>query len=133
MNGLKIFVFSFLITLTFAYFAHAADKILCTDIYSGTISASGSVNVPVSKGSEGFFSIQPVFTGTGTLKIDYQLSNNGSTWSPAVQIVASAVSGTHYPYPAAGTNIFAGYQRIVLTETGGANSVAISGVYRCAQ
>ena len=136
MRGIKVFIAALYIMMIYWYTAHpaqAADQILCTNIYSGTIAASGSVSVSVSKGSEGFFSVQPVFTGTGTLKIDYQLSNNGATWSPAVQIVASAVSGTHYPYPSAGTNIFAGYQRIILTETGGANSVVISGVYRCAQ
>ena len=136
MRGIKVFITALYIMMICWYTAHpaqAADQILCTNIYSGTIAASGSVSVSVSKGSEGFFSVQPVFTGTGTLKIDYQLSNDGATWSPAVQIVAAAVSGTHYPYPSAGTNIFAGYQRIVFTETGGANSVVISGVYRCAQ
>ena len=112
---------------------YAADRIYYDNIYSGTILASGSVSVPVSKGSEGFFSIQPIFTGSGTLKIEYQVSNDGETWSPAVQIIASATSGTVYPYPEDGVNIFAGYQRIVFTETGTSNSVVITGVKRCAQ
>lgn len=100
---------------------------------SGTLYESPVLELIRKSGFEGFFSIQPVFTGSGTLKIDYQVSNNGTTWSPAVEIIASAVSGTVYSYPASGTSIFAGYQRLKLTETGGANSVTITKVVRCQQ
>jgi len=114
-------------------------EIKCTNIFTGTIAASGvdteypPLEIQRKSGFEGFFSVQVVKSGTGVLKIEYQLSNDGKTWSPAVQIVAAAVSGTIYPYPATGVNIFAGYQRLVLTETGTANEVFVTGVYRCVQ
>ena len=106
----------------------------CPGVIAGTVAASGTVasyEATLNK-NEGYFSVQPVFTG-GVMKIDYQVSNNGTTWSPAVQIVASATSGTVYPYPAAGVNIFAKYQRIVVTETGTSTPLTITGVYRCIQ
>jgi len=105
----------------------------------GTIAAgatdteSPGLTIIRKSGYEGYFSIQPLFTGTGTLKISYQVSNDGSTWSPAVQVVASATSGTVYPYPASGVSIFAGYQRLVFAETGSANQVVITGAWRCSQ
>ena len=128
----KIWLVLFLLAFTSA---HAADSISCKNLFnaSPTIPASGTLTADVSKGSEGFFSIQPVFTGTGVLQIQYQTSNNGTDWSPAVSIIASATSKTVYPYPEAGVNIFAGYQRIVLTETGAANAVVLEGLYRCEQ
>ena len=118
-----------------------AEEIRVDDITSliGTLGAGATdTEVPVKKlirqkGYEGYFSVQPIFTGTGTLQMLYQVSNDGVTWSPAVEIVASATSGTVYPYPAAGVNIFAGYQRLVLTETGGVNPVVVTGVHRCSQ
>ena len=132
-----------LITLLACLFVSSVQAetgyIRCPNIYSGAIAASGSVNgVPdlnftTRAGYEGYFSIQPIFTGDGTLKIEYQVSNDGSTWSPAVTIIADAVSGTHYPYPGSGTNVFAGYQRIVLTETSTTDTLSVTGVYRCTQ
>lgn len=115
--------------------------IVCENIESlvGTIAASGTaIEAPVlelvrKEGYEGFFSVQVIKSGSGVLKIDYQVSNDNVNWSPSVQIVAAAVSGTVYPYPAAGVNIFSGYQRLVLTETGGANEVVVTKVNKCVQ
>lgn len=124
--------------LFFASSTMAAEEIYCKSIYSGTLAASATdygetLETQRKSGYEGYFSIQPVFTGTGVLQISYQISNDGATWSPAVQIVASATSGTHYPYPADGVNIFSGWQRLVFTETGTSNEVVIVGAHRCAQ
>lgn len=132
------FVLAVAIMLTATLVCAEPAEIRCDNIYSATIAASGSANTNTltlvrKSGFDGYFSVQPTFTGTGVLKIDYQVSNNGTTWSPAVQIVASATSGTVYPYPASGVNIFSGYQRLVLTETGTANQVVVTGLYRCSQ
>jgi hypothetical protein len=113
-------------------------EIKCGSVASGEILASGSTNGTTLQlrninGYTGFFSIQPVFTGSGVLKIEYQLSNDGDTWGPAVQIVASATSGTVYPYPESGVNIFSGYQRLIFTETGASNPITLTGAYRCVQ
>lgn len=112
----------------------AGESIVCGSLWSGTLAASGVHTVTgVSQGSDGFFSIQPIFTGSGTLKIQYQVSNDGQTWSPVVDIINGATSGTVYPYPASGVNIFAGFQRIILTETTTTDTVIFSKVQRCAQ
>lgn len=113
-------------------------EIKCPSVYEGTIAASATDDSDVVElirqtGYEGFFSVQPVGTFTGTLKIDYRLSNDGITWSPAVEIVADATSGTVYPYPATGVNVFAGFQKLVLTETGTSDEVIITGLFRCIQ
>jgi hypothetical protein len=135
----RLFLTIFLI-LTLGCFNSFAGQlqISCGSVTDGVIAAGGTANGTTLQtrdidGYTGYFSIQPVFTGTGVLKIDYQVSNDGTTWSPAVQIIASATSGTVYPYPAAGVNIFSGYQRLVFTETGSANPVTITGAYRCEQ
>lgn len=104
----------------------------------GTIAADGTATTETltlirKSGFEGYFSVQPIFTGTGTLKIQYQRSANNVNWSPAVDITTSATSGTFYDFPAAGVSIFGGYIRLVLTETGAANSVTITNLYRCSQ
>jgi hypothetical protein len=112
-------------------------NLICTNAYSGTIVKDTTVYSDILKtqrreGMDGFFSIQPVFTGTGVLSISYQVSNDGTVWSPAVAIIATAVSGTVYPYPD-GVNIFSAFQRLVLTETGTANPVVVTRITRCYQ
>ena len=138
----KIYCFMAVALMLSAYFVFAEPSEIRKDNITslvGTISAgatdteSPGLTLVRKSGYEGYFSIQPTFTGTGTLQILYQVSNDGTTWSPAVQIVASATSGTVYPYPAAGVNIFAGYQRLVFKETGTANPVVITGAWRCSQ
>jgi hypothetical protein len=111
-------------------------RISCTKVYAGTIAASGSAETAALElqRNEGFFSVQAIGTFTGTLQIQYALSNDGgTTWSPAVEIVASATSGTIYPYPAAGVNIFAKHQKLIFNETGTSDQVIITGVHRCVQ
>jgi len=100
-----------------------------------TIGASGSAThqrIELSR-NEGFFSVQAVGTFTGTLQLAYQVSNNGETFSPAVEIVANATSGTVYPFPAAGVNIFTKYIRLVATETGTTDQIVLTGFHLCLQ
>lgn len=130
-NLFLVIMFLFL----FVSVCFGADSINCYQLGSSgyELAASSSLTFNVSRGSEGFFVVQPTFTGTGTLKIEYQTSTLGNNWTPAVQITASATSATMYPYPASGTNIFAGKQRLIFTETGGANSITFTEIGRCAQ
>lgn len=127
-----------LITLSLLFMSGLAmaepASISCKNVVAGEIPISGTVtSYPLTLSrDEGYFSVQAVFTG-GVMKIDYQVSNDGATWSPAVQIVASATTGTVYPYPAAGVNIFAKYQRLVITETGASTALTTTGVYQCSQ
>ena len=112
-----------------------SGPISCSKVYAGTIAASGSAetNRLELQRNDGFFSVQAIGTFTGTLQIQYAISNDGTTWSPAVEIVASATSGTVYPYPATGVNIFGKYQKLIFNETGTSDQVVITGVYRCVQ
>jgi hypothetical protein len=123
--------------LSMGYLASAEPaRVSCSNAYAGTIAASGSAESFRSTltRNEGYFSVQPVGTFTGTLQIQYQVSNdNGTTWSPAVEIVADATSGTVYPFPAAGVNIFAGAIKLVFNETGTSDQVVITGAHLCIQ
>lgn len=146
---MKKLLISLIVCLLFSSIAIAEPaEVLCDKFYpedgaSGLIALDTSVNTKVltlvrKSGYEGFFSIQPIFTGSGVLKIDYQTSNDIRTgaskvWNTAVEIIATAVSGTIYAYPVSGVNIFAGYQRFVLTETGAANSVTVTSLNLCRQ
>ena len=133
---MKKTILTILILFMLAGFAFAeAGPIYCPNVYSTTVLANTTVytNRTELNKNDGYFSVQAIFTGTGVLKIDYQVSNDGTNWSTAVEIIASAVSGVVYPYPASGVNIFAKYQRLKLTETGTANPVVLTGLFRCAQ
>lgn len=133
---MKQTLLTILLLILMVGFAYSeASPIHCPSVYAGTIAASGSAETEkvVLNKNEGFFSVQPIGTFTGTLQIQYAVSNNGTTWSPAVEIVASATSGTVYPYPATGVNIFSKYQKLIFNETGTSNQVIITGVFRCAQ
>lgn len=138
----KIYLLVAVALMLSANFVYAEPaEIRCDSISSlvGTLAAGTTdTESPVLQlvrktGYAGYFSVQAVFTGTGVLKISYQVSNDNVNWSTAVQIVAAAVTKVVYPYPAAGVNIFAGYQRLVFEETGSANPVVITVVTRCTQ
>lgn len=124
---LVVFFILILCTISFARMPKTSN------VFSGTVAAGETINLNVSAGEEGFFSVQPIFTGSGTLRLQYQTSNDNTNWSTAASIIDSASSGTVYPYPATGVNIFARYQRLVISETGSANPVVITGLWRCVQ
>ena len=115
-------------------------------VYTGTILASANTNTdPINLASlnpEGFFSAYVTVTGDGTLKVEYEVTNewkqqtDGSaptsgfiTPAGASDIVTahtktSGTSGTDlYQFPAAGEPMFSQWLQLRLTETGGANSV----------
>ena len=100
-------------------------KVTVYNFVSGTIIASGTYTSPIYeiKDHTGFFSYQATVTGTGTAKIQYQVSNNKTNWTTGTtDIVTAATVGTAlYAY----TPELSLYQRFLITETGGANSVAV--------
>ena len=126
-----------MLTASFVYAEPA--EIRCDPFYTGTILASGTANTEqvdlVRKtGYEGYFSIQPIISGTGVFEIDYQINNGGGWFSVnAVEIVSPVVNGTIYRFPAAGVNMFGGYMRFVLTETGTTNPITITSLNLCRQ
>ncbi len=82
---------------------------------------------------EGYFSLQVTITGSGTAKIEYLLSNNGTDYlepSTGADITAS-MTATSGP-GSDGKDIFyfdpepARYLKIKVTETGGADSVVVT-------
>ena len=115
----------------------AADSINCSKLFTGgyVLGAGEVLTINVSKGSEGFFGTQFTFvaTGAGSFKVEYQCSMLGNYWDAVTNIVSPAVSQACYRYPASGTNIFAGFQRIVITETSGTGSITFTEAGRCAQ
>ena len=81
----------------------------------------------------GYFSLQLTVTGDGTAQIKYQLSNDGDTFvtpTSAQDIVTAHTKTTG----TSGVDIYsffpepAKYIRIVATETGGANTITVTGI-----
>ena len=101
---------------------------------SGTLAASGSAysepfNLAAFK-PNGVFSIHSVVSGSGTLKIEYLVSNINSATANFVKptgvsdiVTAQTAGSDFYQFPAAGEAIFAEWIILKFTETGGANSV----------
>lgn len=104
-----------------------------------SIAASGNSSQPAQAidlqryAANGFFSLQYLITGDGTAKIEYNLSNDGSTWlepSSATDI-GSSLTKTTGP-GADGKDILsfspelARFLKIKVTETGGANAVVVT-------
>jgi len=100
------------------------------DAWDGsTIAASSTGFYDITLGDyrpEGFASLQVEISGSGTLKIEQTTSNDGLTFnepSGASDIVTALTTGSAiYPFDLS----FAKYLRILLTETGGADSVTIT-------
>lgn len=76
----------------------------------------------------GFFSIQIIMTGTGTLTGEYLLSNNGTDFVTPTGVPDSPI----FTAMAAGVDMFsfepmlARYMQILLTEAGGAQPVTVT-------
>lgn len=105
---------------------------------SKTIEASGSESyvLPLERSnSEGFFSLQIAVTGDGTLKGEYQVSNDGVTYvePTGATDIFSGFTKTSGP-GADGKDLFsfspplALFVKIVLTETGGGDSVVATAI-----
>ena len=83
--------------------------------------------------SNGYFSLQYYVTGDGTVKFEYQLSNDGVNFvePSSASDIASSITKTSGP-GSDGRDLVsfspppAAYMKIVATETGGANSVTVT-------
>ena len=82
---------------------------------------------------EGYFSLQVTLTGSGTAKIEYSLSNNGSDYlTPSTaEPIVTAHTATSGP-GADGKDIYifepemSKFLKIKVTETGGASSIVVT-------
>ena len=102
-----------------------------------TITASGSKTSEAVKvdRADGVFSFYESITGDGTIKIEYLVSVDGTNFvtpSTASEIAtsqtkASGTSGKDVIAFASGHPILAPYIKIKVTETGGVNSVTLTG------
>jgi hypothetical protein len=107
-------------------------------VYSAvTIVASGtSLSDPLDCSlSSGIFSLQLAITGDGTLKVEAKVSNDGTTYLVPDGASEIKTGLTKTSGPGGDGKIFIGFQtlgvsrfvKILLTETGGANSVTVTG------
>jgi hypothetical protein len=132
-----LFTVLFFIMLTGVSFANYPE-LICGDTASlvGEILADGTKTYVIKferkKGYAGYFSVQPIFTGTGTLQIQYARSNNGTDYATAVELTAGATTDVFYE-PTAGTSFFSGWIKIIFNETGSANPVVIVDPGLCRQ
>jgi hypothetical protein len=99
-------------------------------ISTGTISASGSYTTDAYDASslEGFFSLQWLVTGDGTMKAEVLVSNDGSTFLEldaditSAQTKSTGTSGANMSdFEVTPCNQF----KIKFSETGTANSIAV--------
>lgn len=118
--------------------AAAGNKLYAEDVFTAeAVTAGGtatSAAIDLSdKNPVGAFSLQVAVSGDGTAKIEYQLSNDGTTYlepSGAVD-VASGLVKTSGP-GSDGNDIFyfqpklGKYIRFLVTETGGVSSVTVT-------
>lgn len=109
----------------------SANKIIDFKAYDAVeIAASGTAYSQVLDLSrdqpDGHFSMQVVATGSGTVKLEYLLSNDGTTFvtpTGASDIVTAHTSGNDM-YSI--SPMLARYIKFLATETGGANTITIT-------
>jgi hypothetical protein len=94
---------------------------------TGTIAASQTndtdLTIEPMRRNDGFFSLQSTLTGSGTAKIQYQVSNDGDNWNTgATDIVTAQTAGTAF-YTFAPP--VAAFMRILVTETSTTDSVSL--------
>jgi len=75
---------------------------------------------------DGYFSLQWTITGTGTAKIEYNVSHDGTNYQEPVGATDIATGQTAGTNSASFTPIIAPYIKIKVTETGGANAVTVT-------
>lgn len=104
-----------------------------------SIAASGNSSNPGNGidlqrfAQNGFFSVQYLITGTGTAKIEYNLSNDGATYIEPTSAtdIGSSLTATTGP-GSDGKDILsfspelARFMKIKVTETGGAQAVVVT-------
>jgi hypothetical protein len=97
-----------------------------------TIAAAGTLTYTVEMerfNYNGFFSLQIVMTGTGILQAEYLLSNNGTDFVTPTGVPDSPI----FTGFTVGNDMWSfepmlsRYLRLLLTETGAANPVVVSG------
>jgi len=118
------------------------QKPITGTLTAGATTTTGAINLS-SLGADGYFSIQVLLTGDGTLKIEYMISNvTNETGGPPLDAQfltptgASDIITAHtktsgpgsdgldlYQFPGTGEPIFGKWLKLKLTETGGANTV----------
>ncbi len=95
--------------------------------------ASNAINLSRQLKPTGYFSLQVIATGSGTAKIEYELSNDATdiasavanwiTPGTAVDIVTAQTSGSAmYSF----APMLAKWLRLVVTETGGGNTITLT-------
>jgi len=124
--------------MAIAAFGTVTEDVISGNVITGTIfdaevlaasgtATSSAIDLNQFK-ARGYFGLQYTIAGSGTVKFEYQLSNNGVTFvepAAAVDIGSSLTAGNGYLSFAPAC---ARYIQIVATETGGANGVTITGV-----
>jgi hypothetical protein len=132
MKYLKTIIIGLLLTFVFSVQSFAYDSNISVHETTLTVIASGTKNtVPIVLDSvEGFFSVQVVITGSGTMTLSYQLSNSKvapQIWSTPVGATAIATGLT------AGTYLYkfephtiGKWLRLTFTETGTSDPFTVS-------
>ena len=111
----------------------AADNNIITNatFVARTVTAGATIkSIAIDLGRQfkpdGFFSLQVTATGTGTVQITYELSNDGVTFvvpGTATDIVTAHTAGSDiYSF----APMMAKYIKIVLYESGGVNPIIVT-------
>lgn len=133
MKKLFISLFVSIVVLTAGASVAAAGPRKIVD--AQTIAATGTYTSSVIKllNTDGYFSLQVEVTGDGTVKFEYLLSNNETDFLMPTSAIAIATGVVKTSGPGSdGKDIYSFHPplarelKILVTETGGANSVVVS-------
>jgi len=114
------------------------DNIINTKLIFDAVTVAASADstsdaLDLKNRPEGYFSLQVTLTGTGTAKIEYLLSNNGSDYLVPSEAEDIVTAHTVASGPGAdGKDIYVfepemtKFMKIKVTETGGANAVVVT-------
>ena len=114
------------------------DNIINTKLIFDAVTVAASADstsdaLDLKNRPEGYFSLQVTLTGTGTAKIEYLLSNNGSDYLVPSEAEDIVTAHTVASGPGAdGKDIYifepemTKFMKIKVTETGGANAVVVT-------
>lgn len=104
-------------------------------ILAGADSESTVLDLDAGYHAAGFFSLQVALTGDGTAKIEYLLSNDGVNYLEPSSGADIILAHTKISGPGGdGKDIYsfqpeiARYMKIKITETGGADAIAVTAV-----
>ena len=114
------------------------DNIINTKLIFDAVTVAASADstsdaLDLKNRPEGYFSLQVTLTGTGTAKIEYLLSNNGSDYLVPSEAEDIVTAHTVASGPGAdGKDIYifepemTKFMKIKVPETGGANAVVVT-------